>query len=328
MGLRPDQDAKALRMGHAWHLGLDALKNGSCGLAREVLAELYGVCPDHIDSLRWEYELWTLLGLINGYTWRWENAPLDVVSSEHSFVRSLINPTTGAASKIFSLAGKIDGIVQLEDGRLAVLEHKTTSEDLTSDSDFWRRLQIDSQVSIYVTAARRCGYDVATVVYDVVRKPSIRPTDLPLLDDDGQKIVFDENGQRAFKKDGKPYQAANKTKGWVLQVRPMASVEWGQKLVDDIAERPDWYFARREIPRLDEELTECQAELWELQKTIRDAQRNNRWYRTVSHDTCSYCPYWGPCSSKLALDPLSPPEGFFYTDNVHPELELQKEPVT
>jgi hypothetical protein len=259
-----------------------------------------------------------------GYAWRWRAQPIAIVASEQQFVLPLINPATGAASKIFRLAGKIDGIALLSDGRMAVREHKTTSEDVDASSDFWRRLQLDAQPSIYVYAARQLGYDVSAVIYDVVRKPTIRPTDVPVLDQDGLKVVVDQDGKQVFKKDNKPYQAPNKAKGWSLQTRSMTPTEWAEKLVNDIGQRPEWYFARREIARLDDEIEECQAGLWEIQQTLREAQRTDRWYRTVGRDTCPYCPYWGPCSSKQSLDPDSPPEGFAYVSDVHPELELQE----
>jgi len=68
--------------------------------------------------------------------------------------------------------GKIDAIVRLQDGRLAVLERKTAA---FVDDTYWARLQFDAQVVGYFIAARAAGIDVQTVVYDVVEKPSIRP---------------------------------------------------------------------------------------------------------------------------------------------------------
>lgn len=66
-------------------------------------------------------------------------------------------------------------------------------EDIQPDSDLWRRLQIDSQISMYVLAARRLGYPVECVLYNVTRKPTIKPTAIPLLDELGVKIVLDRD---------------------------------------------------------------------------------------------------------------------------------------
>lgn len=68
-------------------------------------------------------------------------------------------------------AGAIDAIVRLADGRLAVLERKTTSG--LSDH-YWRRVELDAQVTGYYVLARAAGWDVQTVVYDVAERPGCR----------------------------------------------------------------------------------------------------------------------------------------------------------
>lgn len=276
---------------------------------------------ENTTDLAWQYERAIVAALLSGYFWRWDTSPLEVVATEQAFELPLVNPATGAASRLFRLAGKIDGVVRLEDGRLAVMEHKTCSEDLSLDSDYWRRLQIDQQISIYIHAARELGHDVATVIYDVIRKPTVKPTDIPVTDDDGVKIVLDQHGERVFKKDGKPRLTADTKQGFTILTRPMTPQEWTQKLIDDIAARPDYYYARVEIPRLDQEIQECMAELWELQQALRAAQRGGGWYRTVYRDTCPLCSYFGLCASKTDVRQGEPPEGFEFVTDPHPELQ-------
>jgi hypothetical protein len=72
--------------------------------------------------------------------------------------------------------------------------------------------------------------------------------------------------------------------------------------------------------RLDGEVDEWQAEAWDLQKTIREAQLSGRWYRTVSRDTCPFCPYFAPCSVKTDISNGIAPEGFVFSDVLHAEL--------
>jgi hypothetical protein len=321
--LRRITDSRALRMGSAYHVALDILKK--TGILEDAIAaarEYYDLAPDEADAYEWEIERETVAALVSGYHWRWHGDNTRIIASEQSFRIPLTNPKTGSRSVLFDLAGQIDGIVELEDGRLAVLEHKLYSDDLNDDSAFWRRLQLDLQVSVYVHAARKLGYDVATVLYDVTRKPTIRPEKVPLRDTDGNKIVLDTNGERVMNANGKPRQTGDTEKGYVLQSSPQTPEQWSEKLVNDIGERPQFYYARREIPRLDQEIDECLDELWEIQQMIRDAQRNNRWYRTVSKDTCSYCAYFGLCSTKYDPKTSLVPEGFQYLSNPHPELEL------
>lgn len=342
LGLRRIDEAKALRMGSAFHAGIEALtkpqpwvddSNAHAAMA-EVLDEstplsracdavrkYYRWLPEGFDEYRWAIERETILRMVCGYEWRWRNADLEYVSVESSFEIPLVNPATGAESKLFNLAGKIDGIVRLEDGRLAVKETKTMSEDLGPDAPVWRRLRMDSQISLYIHAARMLGHQVDTVLYDCARKPSIEATAVPLCDSDGIKIVLDRDGNRVRTKDGKKWrQTADTELGYVLQTRPMTVAEWGEKLAADIYERPDFYFTRKEIPRLDHDIEEHQTEIWEIQQTVRDAQRTGKHYRTVTRNTCPYCAHFDHCSNGTDVS-IAAPIGFEFVDDIHPELE-------
>lgn len=57
---------------------------------------------------------------------------------------------------------------------LYVLEHKTTSESLDVGSGFWRRLEVSHEPSMYIRAAQELGHDVQGVLYDVIKKPTLR----------------------------------------------------------------------------------------------------------------------------------------------------------
>lgn len=349
MGLRPIEDARALRMGSAFHAGLEILKDHrSVEEAQAATAEFYATDQESEEAQYWrDIERTTVETLLSGYAWRWADSPLQVLANEQEFRLPLVNPKTSAASTVWELAGKIDGIVSLEDGRQAVLEHKLLSEDLAPGSDWWKRLQMDSQASLYVYAARAIGRDVATVLYDVCRKPSIQPTPVPVLDEDGMKICLDMDGRRVRNADkkakktcpdcsgngisrfdgtqcpctlGQWRQTADTERQYSLATRRMTPEEWSQKLVDDVAARPDWYFARVEIPRLDSEVDEFMEETWDVQKTVREAQLSKRWYRTVSRDSCPFCPFFGPCSAKTDVTNGIAPEGFQFVGRLHQEL--------
>lgn len=322
LGLRPIEDAKALRMGSAFHAGVEHLKtDGDLGPACDAVNAIYEIMPDGFDAYWWVIERETVLRLVCAYQWRWQSSNLEVIATEQAFEIPLINPQTGKSTPNFNLAGKIDGIVRLEDGRLAVKEMKTTSDDLGPDSPLWRRLRIDHQISLYIHAARQLGYAVDTVLYDVTRKPSIKPTHVPLVDSDGIKIVLDRDGSRVRNANKTWRQTSDTEKGYELQTRPMTIEEWGEKLTADIGERPDYYFARKEIARLNQDIDEYQLELWDIQKTIREAQKNDRWYRTVNRNTCQFCPHFEHCSMNVSIDPAYPPVGFEIVQDKHPELE-------
>mgnify|MGYP007001753624 CR=1 FL=1 len=67
----------------------------------------------------------------------------------------------------------------------------TTSEDIGRGTDYWRRLRMDGQVSIYYAGSAALGYPADLCLYDVLRKPSLRP----------KKAVAEVK----LKKDGTPY---------------------------------------------------------------------------------------------------------------------------
>jgi len=318
IGLRREVDPKALRMGSAYHDGLEIIgKGGSLFDSLSAIQLDYAIAPDNFDALQWDYEEETLLALFESYCNYWQRNQLEHIATEQTFSIPLCNPETGKPTPLFTLDGKIDGIVKLEDGRLAVMEHKLLG-DIHSQS-MWQRLQIDHQITLYILAARQLGYDVDCVLYNVTQKPTIKPNPVPVLDDNGYRIVLDLNGNRALTKTDKPRQTSDTAKGYTLQTVPMTPDEWHNKLLDDIASRPEHYFIRNEIPRLDQDIREYERELWDIQQTIREAQRNDKWYRTCGFDTCKYCSYFDLCVTGWSQGD-SIPEGFVSVDNVHPEL--------
>ncbi len=318
--LRKKRPATALRMGTAYHNGVEALGLGhGLAIACQAVVDTYGGCPDGIDELEWSYEVETVRRMICGYDWRWGEHNVKHLEVEKHFEIPLVNPKTGKSTANWNLAGKIDAIVELEDGRLAVKETKLFGDDIGTDSPLWMRMRMDHQVSLYIYAARRLGYQVDCVLYDVARKPTIKPTLVPDLDENGLKIVLDANGERVYLANKKPRQSADKEAGQILSARPMSTEEWGEKLGNDIGERPDYYFNRVEVARLDHDIEEYMHEIWDLQQAMRDAQKNNRWYRTVNKNTCQFCEYFNICSTGQQV--TDAPEGFEILSTRHPELE-------
>lgn len=330
LGIRPDVSRGPLRVGSAVHLGLDLLAQGqdlvdACEAIRLNYAEIPQRVLDTDTVDEWMIECETCVQLLSGYYWWYRvegggMAIAEILASEQQFCIPLRNPETGRPTPNWSLAGKVDKIVRLTDSRVAIMEHKTCGEDLSPDSDYWKRLRLDQQISLYVIAARELGYDVQTIIYDVVRKPMIDPLSIPLLDADGLKIVLDADGQRVYLANGKPRQAGDKEKGWVLQSRRQTAAEYGDRLAEDIRTRPEFYFARQEIPRLNSDLDEFQAELWQQQQSMSDCKRLGRWFRNTN--ACLHpwrCDYFDLCCNGWSeFDGI--PGGFVKLEHVHPEL--------
>ena len=114
-----------------------------------------------------------------------------VIAVELEFVAPLHNPETGAASRTWALAGKIDALVEIVSaGVIAPMEHKTTSHDLTTGGRYWKRLRLDGQLSQYIRGARslpatapawvaeqllQSAHVIDRAAYDVIKRPDQRP---------------------------------------------------------------------------------------------------------------------------------------------------------
>jgi len=326
LGIRKEP-SEALRMGSAVHEALDVYKTtGDEQAAVDAIFDNYQkllervTSDEYIDALMLERT--KCAELTKGWIWRWGNDPaIEIIASEIPFDLPIVNPRTGYPNRNHRNAGKIDGICNV-DGRLLLIEHKTCSESIEQGADYWDRLKLDEQITRYMLAARSMDYNVSGVFYDVIRKPSISLlSTIPLRDGDGLKIVLDGNGERALKKNGDPIQSANKEKGYVVQTRPETVLEYGDRLANDIRERPEFYFARVEIPRLEHELAEMRNEIWQVAQQIRDAEKHGYHFRNSSSCKAPYkCEFLEVCTSGTDLTEGSLPEGFERIENVNPEL--------
>jgi hypothetical protein len=313
--LRREDSGPALRFGSAWHRAMEARWKGHAAEDCLSLALPEGV---DLDAIQAE----TLASLLLVY-FRIYGAQDELIAQafpEVEFKQDL------KASRSFYSAGKIDGLVKLSDGRFAIIEHKTTSDDVSEGSDYWTRLRFNPQLLQYVGSARQLGWPVETAIYDVTRKPMIQPRQIPLLDEQGCKIVNDAAGNRVYKKDGSPRESADTANGYVLQTRIETPEEFGQRLFADANERPGFYFARREVPILDQDLDEFAAQRITTSRMIlgcraeeRRLQRQEQaWPRNVGQ-ACGYCEYAQFCLQNITPDLNQPPAGFRVGEQ-NPEL--------
>ena len=324
--LRRSTEAAPLRMGSAFHAGMEA-RNLGVPEAEAIpkATEGYGIVPSWATPEEWAVEAEIVRCLLAGYFWYYRNDVRQVVATETVFEIPLVNPQTGAASRTFSLAGKIDGI-EVESGALAVAEYKTTSEDIGPDSEYWLWLRCDPQICQYVLAARALGFDLSRVLYDRTRKPTIRPKQVVNLDPEGLRVVLNATGERVYLKNGKPRQTGSTKDGHVLQTHTETATEYGERLLADIGARPEYYYQRREVPILDDQLAEFRLELWQQARQLAEARKHRRWFRNVGPMTCRYCSYSRLCLNNATVDPNGPPPaGYEFLPDAHPELQTAGE---
>lgn len=261
--LRPEVDSISLRYGSAIH-ELIAGKEWDQVVEGKAFEEL---------------DLAILSALFNGYVAKWGSAmPIN-------FYPEIELACTIDGVRKFNFVSILDTLGTLPDGRICVCEHKTTGESIEDGGAYWEGTQMNVQLAGQIDTARLHGYAVECVVYDVIRKPSIRPKQIKVA-------------------------GVSRTE---------TAAEFGARLVADIAERPEFYYARREIPVLDSDIAEFQAArlaaCWEImaakKMSGKCADRAHAYPRSSDRrGICSYCDCKNFCLAGIRVDENNIPSGF------------------
>ncbi len=223
-------------------------------------------------------------GLMAGYDARWRDAGYQAIAVERTLTADLANPATNALSRSFRLAGKLDVVAAL-DGRTVLIDHKTTSEDITDpNAAYWRQLTVEGQVNQYYLLGWANGWKFDQACWDVIRRPSIRPKKLT-------------KAERAS------VTATGKYFGWPVpsgDVQELAFASdaetlgmYAARLAHDCTvERPEWYFQRRAVPRIDREILEYAGEAWQHSQ---DMLYSRRALGTPPRNSGACMAYGSPC---------------------------------
>ena len=303
VGLRREETSQPLRVGSGFHAALDAQ---SKGLDVETVIDAEMEDP---------YEKALVAAMFLTHHEQWQGQDLEVVASELPFDLPIVNPETGAPTPIWRKQGVIDRIVKLPDGRLALMENKTTTRDFGPGEDYWVRLHLDPQLSIYVIAAREMGYEVETVLYDVMRRPLHRPKLATPLEKRKFKKRTKAQVEDELPEDDLTLLYANQ------RLEDEAPEDFAARLGETIREDPHRYFARIEIARLEQDLEDCRHEMWQQQKAVREAQKMERWYRNPGACFEPFrCDYLDVCQNR-DLETWTP-DGFARVEDRHPELSV------
>jgi hypothetical protein len=277
LGYRPAVDADTLRFGTLIHKALEAWWAAPNNRLEAAFAAIAPNESDPFDRVRAEE-------LMRGYDARWGSEPYQLVAVEAEFKTELVNPSTKRPSQTWQLGGKVDGIVVDERGRKLLMEHKTASGDISPGSEYWRRLKMDLQLSVYFAGAAALGHDVEACVYDVIGKPGQKPL----------KATPAET--RKYKKDGTLYAGQRDT--------DETPEEFRVRYREAIAENPNAYYQRGEVVRLESEMADAMFDVWQTAQQIRESELAGRAPRNP--DACirfgRTCPYFDVCSGEASLD--------------------------
>lgn len=290
------------------------------------LNERYSTPPLSKTVEEWQTEKITILYTLIGYRWWYEQQDqgYKVESLEQAFDIPLLSPTTG--KKLYGrLRGKIDRVFAAGNNRF-VHDYKSTSKAINPDSSFWSHLTLDTQTRLYTYAAAQLGLGMCGVLYDAWHKPGIAPRKLTQAD--SKKFVetgeycehkFDvETATNVGPNDNMTRHLINGTviepepgkKPGTFAIRETPEM-YGARLLGDIYNRPEFYFARKEIVHHSTSIEAFQHQLVDIYRDIRYKTRNNSWWEN-EHECertykCEFCQF---CYNNITLGPDEVPENF------------------
>lgn len=321
--------------------------------AIEHLNDAYEQVPPSVSPEDWETERQKLMVSFIAYLWYWQDDPIEVLGSEVRFELPLHTPRTGMplSLKDVKRVGVMDHVIRWN-GMVGPLERKSTSKPIHQDSDFWERSQKDTQVDVYALAFRDIaneGFEeygiegvqdddrLGNTLYDVWHKPTIKPSKVSQKDaaafieagtyyDVDFEVEFyctlgDEpgEGEHHLIVDEWPVEIEVGKSGKVGIVRETPAM-YGARLLDDIYERPEYYFQRREIGRTDKQLQRARVEQFNIYEAIRLFAKTGCWYENEQQCRatfpCEFIPIcYGP-GADAVCDGETTPDGFkrIYTD--------------
>ncbi len=137
----------------------------------EVVALIDRLCPNRLQDENQHRDWHLATAMMSAYAARYAVEEFEIVALEKTFEGPIINPATGAASRSFVLAGKVDGIVRIG-GDYFVLEHKTAAQ---IDGDYLEKLWTDFQITIYAYYVEQAmGIPITGILYNVLVKAKLQ----------------------------------------------------------------------------------------------------------------------------------------------------------
>ena len=330
LGVLPIEDTDAQRMGTNWH---KVLEIGDTDKVIAHLNETYKTVPLSKTAEEWQTEQVVLLNTFLAYKEIYgDDSIFRVIANEVPFKLQLADDAI--------VLGKIDKIARNSSGsKYFIIEHKSTSSSLDSDSSYWSHLTLDTQTTLYPfsTQILQLNNDLAKfgikpddpliseVLYDVWHKPKIKPKKLTQAD--SQK--FTETGEymgRKFEIKLVPgdagtidalevnnvtteYEYGKKEGTFAIRETPDM---YGARLYQDMIERPDHYFARRLIGRTTQQLDGFNTELYGIYEVIKYlSQHDYRCWKNERHCEATYkCSFIPICYNHIQVDVDNLPEGY------------------
>jgi hypothetical protein len=240
--------------------------------------------------------------MMQGYATCYPEEDFEVIDLEKTFEGRIYNPATGAASRTFKLAGKVDGIVKLR-GEYHILEHKTVS---LLDDSYLDRLWTDFQVTLYAHYVEKTlGIPIKGIIYNILVKARLQQGK-------GETEIEFEERRAALAAKSKSGTSSAKRK------LPESDEDFHRRLLDKYAEPT--MFHREMLYLSRDQFVNLQSELWELTQAMKDAMRRGTYYQNTA-----YCFHYGrPCAyyplCRAGSNRENVLENFYQKRQAHEEL--------
>ena len=278
----------------AWHQRLDL---------DEVLAVIDRLCENRFQDENQRRDWHLATAMMRAYAARYASDDFEIIALEKSFEGPIVNPATGAASRSFVLAGKVDGIVRIG-GEYFVLENKTAGQ---IDGDYLEKLWTDFQITIYAHYVEQTmGIPITGILYNVLVKAKLQQ---------GKGESEEEYQTRRAE-----LLAKSKTgKTTAKRKLPESDEDFQRRLAEKYAD-PEMF--HREMLYLSRDRFDVlRAELWELTQAFLEAKRRGIFYQNTAF--CFHhnrpCTYFPVCRSNGNPNVI---ENFYTITAPHEELRV------
>ncbi len=240
----------------------------------EVLALIDRLCPERLRDENQRRDWHLAAAMMKAYARHYASDDFEIVSLEKNFEGPILNPATGAASRSFVLAGKVDGIVRIA-GDYFILEHKTAGQ---LDGDYLEKLWTDFQITIYAHYIEQTmGIPITGILYNVLVKAKLQQ---------GKGETEEEYQARRAE-----LLSKSKTGKTTAKQKLAESDDDFQKRLNEKYADPEMF--HREMLYLSRDRFDVlRSELWELTQAFLDARR-----RGVFYQNTAFCfNYQRPCA--------------------------------
>lgn len=335
--------SRALALGSAVHAGLESWWRARQDGALPYALPSALVAAESAYPSEDRYAVAMLRALLTAYDARWSAwaETVTVLGVEVPFATPLLHPVSGKPARTWRVAGKIDVLARLADGRVAIIEHKTSSQDAGAGSDYRRKLTLDPQVSTYFEGAAALGHEADVCLYDVLKKPTLDVLHAT-PEDKRQYTQPKSRACKLCKKNGKGVtrhveDGIECTDGRIVtdpggklyasqREHDETPVEYEARLIEALAQEPDRYLVHAEIVRSERERDAHRWALWRAVEGIEQQRKDLARYGTVDAvpqhaSACllygSPCAYLPVCEGTARID-----DDTLYVRLASPHVEL------